>query len=373
MRRIVVSFCSVVLPLLPASSAIVINEIHYNPDVKTEPAEFVELVNAGSNAVNLAGWTLSSGFTYTFPATNVAPGHFVVVAQNPAFLQTKFTVFGVLGPFNTNGASGLSKYADKVTLRNISGQVEDEVSYQIGFPWPNVGDPPGYSIELINPDLDNDLGGNWRASTNGPAAIRPTPGRTNAVFALNAPPAIRQVEHQPKQPAAGQPVTITAKVTDPDGVASVVLQYQIIDPGSYIKLTDTAYTNAASWVSVSMNDAGTGGDALAGDDVYTYVLPGSLQVHRRLMRYRITVTDAGNRSVRVPYADDPQPNFAYFCYNGVPAWTGAVQPGNAGTNGVALTVSAQEMNRMPVYHLITRSNEFAVAIGWAPGQPNNQY
>jgi len=368
-----VFFCGFFAARLSTPAAIVINEIHYNPDVKTEPAEFVELINSGTNDVNLAGWTLSSGFAYTFPATNLAPGRFAVVAQNPAFLQSKFAVSGVLGPFNPNGASGLSKYADKVTLRNAAGQVEDEVSYQIGFPWPTVGDPPGLSIELINPNLENDLGGNWRASTNGAPGAKPTPGRTNLVFAFNAPPAIRQVEHKPKQPMAGELVSITAKVTDPDGVASVVLQYQIIDPGAYIELTDASFTNAANWVSVAMNDAGTNGDAAAGDDLYTCVLPGSLQVHRRLMRYRITVSDTGSRSVRVPYADDPQPNFAYFCYDGVPAWTGAVQPGNGGANGVPITVPAEEMRRLPVYQLITKSNEFAEAIGWAPGLPNNKY
>jgi hypothetical protein len=102
-------------------------------------------------------------------------------------------------------------------------------------------------------------------------------------------------------------------------------------------------------------------------------LPGSFQVHRRLIRYRIIANDSGGRSIRVPYADDPQPNFAYFCYNGVPAYSGAVQPGAAGTNGVVVTVSSNEMNRLPVYHLLARSNSFAVAIGWAPGQPNNMY
>ena len=365
--------CGVLASPRSASAAIVINEIHYNPDVKTEPAEFVELCNTGPIAVNLAGWKLSSGFIYTFPSTNVAPGRFVVVAQNPTFLQTKFTVTGVLGPFNTNGGSGLSKDADKVTLRNAAGQVEDEVSYQIGFPWPTVGDAPGYSIELINPQLDRSLGGNWRASTNGVVGAKPTPGKTNLVFALNAPPAIRQVEHTPPQPTGGVPVLITAKVTDPDGVGAVTLEYQIVNPGNYIELTDAAYTNATNWISLPMNDAGTNGDVSAGDDTFTAEIPAAVQTHRRLIRYRITVADTGARSVRVPYADDPQPNFAYLCYDGVPGWTGAVQPGTGGANGVAFTVSAAEMSRLPVYQLLTKSNEFAEAVGWAPGLPNNKY
>ena len=44
----------------PVSAAVIINEIHYNPDVKTDPGEFVELYNDGSNAVNLAGWAFTA-------------------------------------------------------------------------------------------------------------------------------------------------------------------------------------------------------------------------------------------------------------------------------------------------------------------------
>jgi hypothetical protein len=55
----------------------------------------------------------------------------------------------------------------KLVLRNPAGQIENEVDYQSEFPWPIVGLPPGYSIELINPALDNSLGGSWRASASG--------------------------------------------------------------------------------------------------------------------------------------------------------------------------------------------------------------
>ena len=43
----------------------------------------------------------------------------------------------------------------------------DEVDYKLGFPWPTVGAPPSHSIELLNPGLENDLGGSWRGSTGG--------------------------------------------------------------------------------------------------------------------------------------------------------------------------------------------------------------
>jgi hypothetical protein len=63
------------------------------------------------------------------------------------------------------------------------------------------------------------------------------------------------------------------------------------------------------------------------------------------VRYRIVAVDNGSRSVTVPYAaDDPQPNFAYFVYNGVPSWTG---------DGV--TYSSEVLTSLPVYHLLSRA------------------
>ena len=148
---------------LPVSAQVVINEIHYAPDVKTELVEFIELHNAGAGAVNLSGWQFTDGVAYTFPnGTMLAAGGYLVVAQNPAALQAKFGV-AVLGPWTGQ----LSNEGEKITLKNAAGGMEDTVEYQLGFPWPTVGDPPGYSIELINPAFDNNLGGNWRASALG--------------------------------------------------------------------------------------------------------------------------------------------------------------------------------------------------------------
>ena len=125
---------------LPAQ--IVINEIHYAPDVATELVEFIELHNAGSSAVNLSGWQFTEGVTYTIPnGTTLAAGGFLVVAQNPAALQAKFGA-AAFGPWTGQ----LSSEGEKIVLQNPSGGVEDEVEYQLGFPWPTVGAAPGYSI-----------------------------------------------------------------------------------------------------------------------------------------------------------------------------------------------------------------------------------
>jgi len=357
-------------------SAIVINEIHYNPDLKTERVEFIELYNTGPFDVDMSGWRFCDGVDYTFPQGTIFPAEsYLVIAEDASQAYRPVTIsqkYGtpsnlVMGPFS----GSLNNEGENIKLCDAQGNTVDQVDYGLGFPWPTVGDAvpdvapggTGHSIQLIHPKLDNNLGGSWRSAY-------PTPGDMNtAVFAENSPPQIRQVAHFPQQPKSGQVVTITAKVTDPDGVASVVLRYQLVDPGSYIPITlpnlNTAtptvpnpdYENPANWTAAAMYDNGQNGDAVAGDSVYTVQIPASVQVHRRLIRYRITAADTAGLSVRVPYADDPQPNFAYFVYDGVPAWSGAINPSGSAPLNEVQHFNPVVMRSLPVYHLIARETD----------------
>ncbi|MCJ7778459.1 MAG: lamin tail domain-containing protein, partial [Sedimentisphaerales bacterium] len=354
--------------------SVVINEIHYNPDVKTELVEFVELYNAGTMDVDISSWYFSDGISYTFPAGSRLPrnGYLVVVqdqtgAVNVVTVSSKYGISSALvfGPFEGR----LDNEGEEIRLCDAGGQEVDRVEYKLGFPWPTVGDSVpsdtvgnGYSIQLMNPLFDNDLGGSWRSAYPTPAAKNMT------VHVDNIPPQIRQVKHSPKQPKSNDVVTITAKVTDPDGVKNVTLHYQLVNPGSYIPITlpnypstnlvtvsNPAYENAANWSNLAMHDDGLNGDAVAGDDIYIVQLPANQQTHRRLVRYRITATDTGGRSIRVPYLDDPHPNFEYFVYEGVPAWSGAINPESTDpSKAKVLTYSTDIMRSLPVYHLIAR-------------------
>jgi hypothetical protein len=93
----------------------------------------------------------------------------------------------------------------------------------------------------------------------------------------------------PNSPRSSELVSITAKVTDPEGVSSVLLAYQVVSPGSYIPATlplttaqlnnyntapitnalNPAFEAAANWTTVSMHDDGLDGDAVA---VMTFIL-----------------------------------------------------------------------------------------------------
>lgn len=360
--------------LLGQGGSVVINEIHYDPDLNYEWVEFVELYNGGPAEVDLAGWSFSDGISFTFGAgATLGAGGYVVVAQDPSQVLAKWSVQRaeltperVFGPFGGK----LNNEGERLVLRDAAGAVADEVDYQLGFPWPTVGDPVpenvagnGHSIQLIDPLLDNDLGGSWRSAF-------PTPGARNSeVFVPNTPPHIRQVEHSPREPESGQVVTITAKITDADTVATVILAYQLVDPGAYIPVTLPNYPSSdpatvpnpgyeRDWVTVYMRDDGTGGDAFAGDSIYTTQLAAAVQQHRRLVRYRLFVIDGQGNHLEAPYADDRQPNFAYFVYDGVPAWRGAIQPGSSDpSRAEAVTYSQDVMRSLPVYHLISRASD----------------
>ena len=348
---------TVTLIVTTLDKQIVINEIHYDPPDNTVPAEFIELVNQGQQSVDVSNWLLTGGVRYVIPeGTQIAPQSYLVVAQHPDTLRDLFSAPSI-GPFEGR----LSSEGEVVSLRNSAGEVVDRVDYRQGFPWPTAAGGDGPSMELIHPTLENDLGGSWRASQG-----EPTPGQPNSILSSEAAPQIRQVRHLPQQPKSGQATVVTAKVTDPDGVSSVELEYQVVTAGNYIpallplsirdlrrtpdkpRELNPDYVAAENWTSLVMVDDGTQGDSQAGDDIYTATLPG--QTHRTLMRYRIQVTDTGLTSAIVPYEDDASRNFAYFVYDGVPNYE---------------EHSAETLQSVPVYHLIARNEDVTTMIAYS--------
>ncbi len=526
---------------------IVINEIHYNSRPNDARDEFIELHNTGAGAVDLEGWFFNSGVDYTFPAgSEIEAGGFLVIAENPVALMDQHGV-GALGPYSGR----LSGEGESIELRQANGRIADTVGYSNHFPWPTAAGGAGSSMELINPGLDNDLGGSWRSSqlsvlpaltlisesadgwrwrrgtseassplnawtagefgedgtwmtqampigyggvgtvvfnpaisnmrnvhssiflrrefevaageippklqlryllddgfvvyvngqevfrtdnmdggqltvadtanssgnetawqeaefTSGAAQLqegtnviaihafnnslgssdfgvnvelnrpepdtsalpRPSPGIGNTVFSETAPPAIRQVDHSPNQPKTGETVVITAKVTDPDGVAAVTLEAQDVAPGAYVppflakstslllsRPTDPRTPNPAyeqNWTTHVMVDDGSGVDEVANDGIYSVAL--TPRQNRTLVRYRIMVEDLEGTEVRVPYADDERLNFGYFQYEGVPDY-----------QTTAGTFPAETIESVPVYHVLTTAANFDQAVAYNSG------
>ena len=312
-----------------AATAVVINEIHYDPTPAARTLEYVELFNAGAQSIDLTGWRLEGGVDFDFPVGTTLPANgFLVVALEPAAVTAAYGVAPVFGPWQGR----LANDGDTLLLRDGRAQEVDRVAYGVGFPWPVTGYSADHAINLINYGHDNAIPGAWRA---GP----PTPGAHNAGLTDNPPPFVHSVDHQPQAPRSTDAVSIRARVTDSDGVAAVTLWLQIVRPGAYIRIDTPAY--AATWTPYTMQPAG--------GDLYTLTLPADAVQHRNLVRYRVEATDAVGRRVMTPAAEDPQPNFALYVYDGMPAWIGAVNPVPGAVVGA---YDFNQMRALPTYQLI---------------------
>jgi len=355
-------------PPLPVTEALnvglVINEVHYDSDPKTEFTEFVELLNTNDTPMDLSGFRFTNGIDYTFPPNTIIPATgYILLAETPDSLSNSFRripdetqLFQYAGSLDSDG--------DTLILESGTGIEIDRVKYKDEFPWPISPDGDGASMQLVNAKVDNDLGGAW-------AGAFPTPGYQNSVFAENAPPQIRQVSHLPEMPNSSQTTTITTKVDDLDGVSDVILSYQIVEPGNYIsaffplprgvvqndpnrsRTPNPAFEDPANWNLIQMVDDGTNGDALAGDSTYTAVIPA--QPHRTLVRYRITATDTLSESIRAPFSDDPSLNFAFFSYDGVPDYVADID--SVHPDGAGHVYPSSLLTSLPVYHLITDADD----------------
>jgi len=108
------------------------------------------------------------------------------------------------------------------------------------------------------------LRGNWLEVTGRmpvPANLG-TPGLPNSRLAPSAGPAIYEVKHAPPLPAANQPVVVTARFHDFNGIQPTLL-YRI----------DTGVNAKPNYVRVPMGDNGSGGDAVAGDGLFSATIP----------------------------------------------------------------------------------------------------
>ena len=346
-----------------SESPIVINEIHYDPSLKTDTAEFVELFNRSAESVDLSGWALDDAIEYTFPEhLSIGPGEYLVLAQNPETVQ-RFWAQPSFGPYRGK----LSSQGERLVLRDRNAKVVDEVDYKLGFPWPTVGDAPGPSIGLIHPALDNNQGAAWRSAL-------PTPNLRNTTFVENPPPLVSDVAHFPQQPAAQEPVRISANIVDAE---SAVLFYQIVEPGNYIALDAPEY--ATNWIQLAMTpgvaDVQAADGKISGtiySAEYSAEIPPTVQLHRRLIRYRIQALDGAGAVVSVPYTDDPQPNFAYFVYDGVPPWQGAAKPGSSSSLGKIVSHDFNAMRPMATYHLLSQHDDIRSAL-FSSGYPGSEY
>ena len=237
--------------LAAVGGGVVINEIMYHPaSALVEPAaagnfeptslEFVELLNNDVQAIDLGGWSFNRGVSFTFPPqTTLQAGEFLVVAADLAAFQQRYPgVTNVVGGWQGR----LNNTTERIRLIDAAGETIDQVRYAdqgdwairrleqdpvtvngvfFGWKWFAAHDGDGFSLSLRNPDLPNDAGQNWAASSQ----MGGTPGFSNEdVVTNNVPPLILDLEHVPAIPRTDEPVIVSVRIVDelPENLGVVV-------------------------------------------------------------------------------------------------------------------------------------------------------
>lgn len=257
-----------------ASAEIVINEIMYNtpgsPDI-----EWIELYNTGPASVDLTGWTLvddDESHPHCTLVGTLDMGAFLVVAADPAVFSAQYpgvTNVNING-FDPGGAGfGLGNGGDDVQLFNALSLLQDNVPYDDGGAWPGSADGDGPSIELVNPNLDNSVGSSWDPSV----MAWGSPGVVNSTFVDDQAPTIHDTDRLPVLPTSLDGVTITAEVSDQEGLDRVEL---MVDMGS-------------GYVAQVMYDDGAHGDGAAADSVFGAII--GVQPSGTLVKYYVAAYD----------------------------------------------------------------------------------
>ena len=156
---------------------IVINEIMYHSASSSFSDDWIELYNNGSSA-DLSGWWITdenASNKFTIPQETYLPAdnYLVLIRNTGQFEMINHEQVQTTGDFNF----GLSGSGDCVKLYNTDGLLIDSVCYDDNYPWPEIADGYGPSIQLTAPGLDNSLPYNWESS------LYPlcTPGELNKI------------------------------------------------------------------------------------------------------------------------------------------------------------------------------------------------
>ena len=185
MYKLYNGLCVLLFIILLSNDCVVINEIHYNPDIDQNQAdedyEFVELYNQCDDTVNISHWSLYRHDNcwgcyydeiYQFDNNvHMEPHQYIVLAHNSNYYPGSLDW----------GDEFLPNYGTELILVDSSCNgynIKDYVHYDDYSPWPTSPDGHGPSLELVNSNFDNANADSWQASyiTGG------TPGAMNSSF-----------------------------------------------------------------------------------------------------------------------------------------------------------------------------------------------
>lgn len=331
MRRIPLYLAPLCLLAIEAKAQVLITEAQPNPMTPyLDSAEWIELHNVGTAAVDISGYTISdygpaTPRQYAFPAGTVLAPDQVIIATREATEWMEMAVglgfavqtpnfefdFGATDDLNIpnmtvvvmgSGGWGLvNSGSDGVLLRDAAGVYVDGMEYGTTDRAEIPGSPQTV-IALDGQTLS-------RVSTTNNSLVdfqagAPTPG-VGFVAGSNIPPAIANTASQPRHVFFGASMAVTADVVDADPV------------------TATLYSSVASSVSGPAGAAYTGSPMLTvtapqfGGAVPAILVPPAT-FHDTYHRYYVSANDGTDTTTDPAMADSSAANTAYYWRNVMP-------------------------------------------------------
>lgn len=246
-------------------------------DEDGEYPDWIEIHNPDEVALSLADYHLTDNpenlSKWRFPAVNLSPGaHLVVFASgknrddSESNLHTNFQL-SAEGEFLAL-VSPDEMIVASIFTSNFPAQFEDE----------------SYGLDLST----NNLVWNFYSI--------PTPGESNR-NGTRAGPVISVVEPNPAQPDIA-PLTVSALVHQVNApVATVTLHYRkMFEPETMLP----------------MNDQGRDGDSVAGDSLWTAMIPSSAFAPAEMTRWRFVAADAQDAETKAPSFRDQRDSHQYI-------------------------------------------------------------
>lgn len=179
----------------PASAEnLVVSEIMYHPTDSTtaevnagyadeEQFEYIELMNIGSNPIELADVVISEAIDFVFPVLQLAPGSRTLVVRNQAAFEFRYgTGVSIAGEY---GVTKLRNSSDQIIITAANLSLIKDFFYFDAAPWPTSADGGGASLQLVNPVANPTHGdaASWRSGGSpGVSGTAPFAGSTSEEF-----------------------------------------------------------------------------------------------------------------------------------------------------------------------------------------------
>lgn len=138
---------------------LVISEIMYDlPGNNNESLEFIELHNRGVGALDVSGYSFTSGVDVVLNSNTIpAGGYYVISADSFEFV----TAYGFSPDQRWRFGDNLDDDGVRLELRDPNGNLINRVNYKDQAPWPTNPVNDAASIVLCDPTLDNSVAGSW--------------------------------------------------------------------------------------------------------------------------------------------------------------------------------------------------------------------